>query len=286
VTYLESAGIAGNYELATHLERTQFFENTRTYNGGIVWILNFINTLYWNTCTNVSLADTVQPSDPVRRDFTGPDCTGWAYDLTHPTEPYAARGTDPNGGVQRYFAFSQLPANAQNYLNRQVTLSLLNFLDPNLAGFNAFRVRVDGTPIRFNALVRHEPTPFGTDSQLHGFFQRGPLKLEGTLHLYANESNAFPGVSGELWRLPVHVTPRVTPVVSMRGGFWLQPTLQRFDAAGARAGGLLALRVAYPLGALEPYVEAMGKTPGWSPGEVALDAAASVRAGLALSLFR
>jgi hypothetical protein len=66
---------------------------------------------------------------------------------------------------------------------------------------------------------------------------------------------------------------------------WFQPAGQRFDATNVAPGGLIAARVAAPIHGVAPFIELEAKSDGWVAGNVALDAAFSVRAGLTLRVF-
>jgi hypothetical protein len=65
----------------------------------------------------------------------------WAYDMTEPNAPYTTRDTLPGlSGVNRYVGFSDLQDGAQQYLQRQRNLSLLNFIQPAIFFKNRFRL--------------------------------------------------------------------------------------------------------------------------------------------------
>jgi hypothetical protein len=190
--------------------------------------------------------------------------------------------------VQRYQSTAAIGSAASNYLNTQFLLSLLNYLDPNIAGFDSFTFGGEH-PFRANAFVRHEPTFFGSDTQLHVLFQRGDLGLEGELHSYLDRAYDWhPGLSAELVRYPLRFGQSVIPHLTFHADLWRQPTTRDLlSTGGGDVGGLVRMRLTYPVvGPLEVWLEGMGKTPGWAPGEVSLQPDLAVRAGVSAGLFR
>ena len=69
------------------------------------YVTVFNDLIYHSLCVNDEL-DTMMDEINARetteasRDFTGPDCTAWVYDLRRPDEPYADRGTHPSGNAR------------------------------------------------------------------------------------------------------------------------------------------------------------------------------------------
>jgi hypothetical protein len=278
---LSAAGIEGNYELARNIEKARFFGRTNTYDGVLVTILHAENFFYWNTCATSGDQYRAQEADVSKRDFTGLDCTAWTYDLFRPDEAFAARGLDPSGvGIQRYRGRSDLTDAEQSYLSTQRWLSLLNFLDPNVVGINAF----ESGETRWNAAARHVPTSFGSDSGVDVFFQRRPIEAFARLHLYANRTHVFPGAEAELWR--VRAVPSLPIDLSFTAAAWLQPAEQRFETSHPAPGGLLRARIRFPFDErLAPYSEIEVKTAGWVAGNVALGPSGAIRMGVTASLF-
>ncbi|MBI5538375.1 MAG: hypothetical protein HY898_36970 [Deltaproteobacteria bacterium] len=287
---LETAGFEANYELATNLEKTQFFHRTRSWNVVALWSLYLSNILYLQTCAGKeadSLTDEMNQSDGAnvaKRDFTGADCTGWTYDLFRPDEPYAARGVHPSGvGINRYRRFSDLTSAEKDYVRAERDLSLLNLIDPALLGFTDFKAGA----MRWNGHVRYMPTSFGSTLDLDAFLAHGQHNLFATLHGYRNRDHMFPGLTLEMIRLPVGSPwgyPQLT--LGLKASAWLQPENQRFLQSTAAPGGQVAARVGVAVSKLaEPYVEVDAKTAGWVAGNVHLDPAVVVRAGLVCMAF-
>jgi hypothetical protein len=290
---MQTAGIEANYELATNVEKTQFFYQTRTWNAPLLWQLYLVNSAYLGTCAS-SRADRLtddanaeEAGHPERRDFTGLDCTGWTYDLFRPTEPFAARGRLADGSIDRYRKNSALTPDEQGYLRRTFYLSLLNFIDPALLGVDALTIKTSrGAPWRWNFHVRHTPTSFGSAADLDVLMQRSDYNFFLTLHSYFNRSHYFPGVTAEVLRFPLDLVVGLPVSASARLGAWLQPKDQGFETASMRPGGLAALRLGY--GAtrqVEPYVEVEAKSEGWVAGSVFLTPNVSGRLGLVAPLL-
>jgi hypothetical protein len=285
---LASAGFEGNAELALELVRTPFFHRTHTWNAAAIVELHVVNLYYFFTCVGPgadSLTDQFnreEGADVPRRDFTGLDCTAWAYDLSRPAEPYAGRGVHPSGvGVNRYRRFSDLSRTEQGWLTSQRNLMALNFLEPAMFGFESFAIDAGDRPLRFLPRVRHLPASFGTRTDLDVLFSRGPWQGELALQAYANFRRGFPGLSAEVYRLPLEPAPGWPVAVSARAMAWLQPEGQRFDTEESAAGGLLRVRATLSRwAALEPYLEAEAKSAGFVPGVVALEPGLAVRVGI------
>ncbi len=281
---MSTAGLEGGYELATNLEKIQFFHRTRTWNVPALFEAYLVNSIYQYACASTlgdsftDEANKKEGADRRGRDFTGADCVAAAYDLFRPNEPYAARGVHPSGvGVDRYRKYGNGTAEEQRYLRTQFGLSLLNFLDPALLGVVAFTTG----GLRWNTHVRYMPTSFGSTLDLDAFLQKGVLGLFVSAHTYTNHERLFPGLTAEILRFPVgrgvHVGGRV--------GAWLQPAQQGFFDRTSRPGGLLGLKVGYAGSPLaEPYVEVEAKTAGWVAGNVSLEPAFVFRTGLVCRL--
>ncbi len=217
-------------------------------------------------------------ADAFTRDFAGPDCTGWVYDLFRPDEPYQARGPHPAGnGLRRIRRPSDLTDQERAYLHRQRNLSLLNLLDPNLFGFSGFG---DTSGWRWNATVAHQLTSFGQAIDLNLFVHHGEVTAFATLTAYSNRHATFPGVRVDIERYPLG-NFRLSGSTSL----WVQPYGQRFDAPSGRPGFLVSASLDVPLGwKFEGRFSMMGKTEGWAPAEPSLDSAIEFGAGIVLVL--
>lgn len=284
---MSTAGIEGNYELATQLEKHQVFYRTRAWHGFALWQLYLTNVFYVGTCASKS-ADEISDeeaasagTDRTKLDFTGLDCTAYTHDLYRPSAPYGPSRGSVNG---RYIARRDLDSNERSYLRNQLYLSLLNFLDPALLGIDWFDV--SSARLRFSAHVRHQPTSFGQATSLEAMLARGDLRAFASLIGYSNRDTVLPGLSAEIHRFPLDLVIGLPIDVSPRIGLWLQPSAQRFEGAKVAPGGLAALRLGLALRPeFEPWIEVEGKSNGWVAGNVYLDANVSFRAGVSAALF-
>jgi hypothetical protein len=286
IVRMGTAGIEGNYQLATNIEKVAFFYRPRTYDGIAITMLYAINSAYMFTCASpdadreVDKEEREEGANVTPRDFTGLDCLGWTYDLFRPNEPYEARGVHPSGvGVRRYRRWADLHPEEREYLETHAALSLLNFIDPAVAGFDSFTAG----SWRFNAHVRHQPTSFGSATMLEGFVQRGPFNVFAGAHGYFNRNLSLPGLAMELVRYPLPRIEGRPSWLGARASLWLQPDSQSFETTRIAPGGLFALRFGYEAtSALSPFVEIEGKTAGWVAGSVALGPSLAFRSGLSL----
>jgi len=254
---------------------------------------NFLtNTLYLQACTGTG-ADTLTDqfnaqdgSNVAKRDFTGLDCTGWDYDLHRPFEPYVARGVHPSGvGINRYRKWSDLNQSEKDYLQMQTGLSLLNFVDPFLIGFNGFK-GVDsqsGEPFLWNITLRHHLASFGHVINVNFFLKTKEKNILVVLHRYFNGSRDYPGLDVSVLRYPLTTGPHPIKLSTTVSG-WMQPEDQLFTSDTGTPGGLINLRTAYGVSEdVEPYLELETKSEGWVAGNVYLDANFSARTGLVVT---
>jgi hypothetical protein len=287
IVRMGTAGIEASYELATNLERVHVFYEPRTWPSIAIGLLYMSNTFYMLTCADPDSDREVEEWDRSstpyhRRDFTGYDCTGWTYDLTHPNEPYTARGPHPSGyGIRRYRRWADLDERGRSYLEQQAALSFLNFIDPMMIGFEPFSV--------FNAKVtghvRHMPTSFGNAINLDVLMhrERDQLNVMASVQSFFNHASYFPGVALELHRFPVPAMLDRPTWLGAKANVWMQPDAQSFTTTTMAPGGLLSLRMGYEAtNALSPFVEVEGKSGGWVAGNVALGPSVAFRAGLSI----
>jgi hypothetical protein len=287
-TRLQSASLEAQWEQNRRFAFDSFFHGTTSFNLGVMWF-NHINAYsYLDSCTSGGSDDIIEKLDergePERkRDFTGPDCTGWVYDLYRPDEPYAARGRHPTGvGVDRYRATSDLTKAERSYLSRAKRLALINFVDPFAYGFEDFwYVTADGTDVYYNARLFHYLTSFGLDTGAQVYFKVREFKGYAALHVYTNRKTAFPGAELH-WVEARPFAAAPTIAVSPRAMAWTQPERLRFGTKSHKPGGLLAVRVDSKEPAwAQPWVEVQGKSEGWVAGEEYQDKGLALRLGVA-----
>ena len=290
---LAAAGIEGEYQHITAVEKDRFFFGANPYGrfSNVTAVLNAIIYLGLSSFDYVNReTDKMNREDGANigvRDFTGWDFTAWVYDLFRPDEPYAARGVHPSGvGIDRYIKPDDLSPAERHFLRVQGVLSLLNLVDPGLVGLRPFRLTspVTGRPLQFQIGLRHLLTSFGYTVDANIFWKEDAASLFVILHNYVNGERYFPGAEAELLRQPVRVGGRelyITP----RLAAWLQPEGQRFRSARAVAGALGSIRLEpRARRALAPYVEVEVKTAGWVAGNVDLGGNLGVRLGVAGTL--
>jgi hypothetical protein len=287
---VQEAGMESELELMHRLERDAFFaEQPRALNIPSAVMLLASVELYRNACAEGQFSDagvTAESSHQLQRDFTGPDCTGWVWDLFRPGTPYADRGLHPNGdGVRRVRLTSDLTAEERSYLIRMRNLGLLNFVDPALFAFPRVDVTLpDGRTLGLTASLQHDLTASGDAFALSAMAQLDQLNLYGALRLYRNQALTLPGLTVAVRRFPVRVGP-VTVLTSALVDLWLQPQEFSFTTKNVMPGGALEVQGAVKLaGPLEAFVALRAKSAGWRPADPWLDAAFSGRVGVNLLL--
>lgn len=286
---LAEAGIEGEYELVTALQKDNFFYGINTFNlplyiltyAGAIDYVNFSGT--GEAGVETDIFNLQEGSDVSKRDALGLDFTAWVYDLFRPTEPYEARGVHPSGvGIDRAIKPSDLTSEELSYLKRQGRLAYLNLLDPHLIGISRFRVTSEQSPqpTDFNISIRHYLTSFGYTIDTNVFFKKDNLNLFMIVHNYANGERHFPGLDVEILRYPL--TRFKTPLtLNVRSAIWLQPEDQMFKTKAGKFGGLASLRAGWNgFKNVEPYMEVTAKTEGWVAGNAYLDSNTSVQTGL------
>jgi hypothetical protein len=290
---LQEAGLESQNEQNFSIEKQHFFNQTNTFDQVLLWSNALNNTFYLYTCSGNdanTMTDTQNSEDGSnipKRDFTGLDCTGWAYDLHRPLEPYAARGVHPSGnGINRYRKFSDLRAGEQSYLKTQTALSLINFADPFLLGYDSFYMEVPLTKegLKWNVNAKHYMTSFGHSIDLNFFLKSYERSCIVTWHHYFNGVSYFPGIQVDIIRVPVELSNKTLYFTPTFGG-WYQPDGQRFHNPTGKPGGVFGLRTDYPLSEkLETYLELQQKSEGWLAGDVDLEPSFQTIAGLTFDM--
>lgn len=287
---MSAAGMEGELELATALERNTFFRRTEGLHTLLLWLLYVDVIGYMNSCSSgeaARLTNRLNAEEPTiaERDFTGLDCVAWVYDLHRPDEPFAARGVHPSGvGIDRYRTPEDLTPAERDYLRTQARYSFLNLLDPSLLGWDDFTLPVAGAPLRFHASVRRHITSFGAASALQTFVAYRGWNLAVAPSVNTSEHLILPALDVAVLDRPATAGQNLT--LSARTGLWLQPARQRFAARDATPGFRIGLRVGYwPASWGEIFAEIEAKSRGWVAGNVYLDGNLSVRSGVAVRAF-
>jgi hypothetical protein len=287
---LSSAGMESQVAQNMAIEKTHFYDGTKTFDQIVLW-MNAVNvTSYLASCSSKDADKSTDDqnkddgADLSRRDFTGLDCTAWVYDLFRPDEPYAARGTHPSGiGINRYIKYSALSEKEKSFLQLQTGLSILNIVDPFLIGFESFKAEAFGEPLVWNAKLSHSITSFGATVDVNLFLKARGEKFLFIYHHGLTDTRTFPGVTAE-WidkALPWDKFSLSTALT-----LWQQPQDQRVEET---RGEILVdgmAKVAYQhTPEIASYVGFEAKTPGWLAGNVYLEKNVSLWAGLRVGGF-
>ena len=293
---MKAAGIEGEAELISRLEKNQFFNRSKGWHAGLYWLIALNDALYVGLVTsptdsaeldNVTIDANVKEKTIAERDVSGHDFTAWVYHLFRPTEPFENRGIHPSGvGIDRYIKVADLTAEEKQYLRDEGRLMIFNFVDPNLIGISEFKFRspFNGDSARANFWMRHTLTSFGHATQAHFVYKQADMGIHVTAERYANHDRAFPGIQAELVDAPLRAGTRSFSL-SPRVGGWLQPRGQTFMTRESQAGGLIGARLeTRSASRLELYVDGEAKTAGWVAGRPSLDAGGTFRVGLSYSL--
>jgi hypothetical protein len=219
-----------------------------------------------------------------RRDFTGLDFTAWIYELNRPDELYSDRGTHPSGtGIDRYIKNSDLTDSEKRYLRKTGYLTLLNFISPQLLGYEGF-IGTDpltGKGMHWNFMVLHNLTSFGNDVSVNLLMQEGELNLELALHTYFNREYYSPGIETGIYRYPFSLAGKRlfcnTGII-----LFMQPRDQEFKTGAREPGAWLSAGIDIPVidDKLEFYIEGDVKTDGWVAGNVYLGREVQGRCGI------
>jgi len=288
---LMAAGNEAEVQLARALRRESFFTGRPIYLEIPALWMSLANASYYVIFCSTKGADSdtdhyneIDVDNVEARDFTGLDFTAWIYDLNRPDELYSDRGVHPSGtGIDRYVRYSDLTDSEKKYLRMTGCLTLLNFISPQLFGFERFTGRdpFTGDVMRWNIMVLHNLTSFGNDVSLNFLMREGELNLELALHSYFNKEHYSPGIEAGIHRYPFAVAGwRIYGNTGMI--FFLQPRDHEFHTGEREAGAWFSAGLDVPIieGKLELYVEGDVKSDGWVAGNVYLDEQAQGRAGV------
>ncbi len=264
-----------------YTERTMPKNALYLYNAWYVW--NYFRVSCGPASDAVKgFAPDFLSEDQRQRDFAGLDLTAWAYDMTEPNAPYTTRDTLPGlSGVNRYVGFSDLQDGAQQYLQRQRNLSLLNFIQPAIFFKNRFRL---GPSLRATFMVQYAPTSFGNAISLTVPFIIGQNRnFYVGMHTYNNNVKHLPGLELGVYQMPVTASKNVSLSASIQG--WMQPKGQDFFASESQLGGALAVRGDYKFHRMfSAFAGVNAKTKGWLLANPYLGSNFSVDAGIAFQI--
>jgi hypothetical protein len=233
-----------------------------------------------------AMSDTVkiiapphESPNPSERDYAGADLTSWVYDMFNPDLPFTSRDNFPDGeGVNRRVGFSDLSADAQDYLIRQKKLSLLNFVNPAIFFINRINI---GNGVSFNVFTRYMPTHFGNDIALYL-----PVKIREydlLLNLHQYNAGDIRGYGAGLGVFNYKISKLLAYDLVLN--FWNQP--ENFRTGEKITGGSLGIKPKIRLSqGMTAWLCLTGKTAGWEAGTPFLDENLSGQAGLSWNLIK
>ncbi len=286
---LHAAGMEGDVELTRAVVRADFFNHRSPWPDAPMVLLTRLNVIgYMSTCASYTgdlttknlLAE--EGTDVSKRDFTGLDCTAWAYDAQRPDEPYTARGPHPSGvGLNRYRTRPDLTKPELGLLSSGSWWSFANLADLAVWDLN---FRVPGTEAwRWTGGFAWQMTPFGW-ALTADLLARGPsFGARLAARPYVSQHLVLPGLEVELVRWPLALGPVWVALTPALGG-WLQPANQRWDAREVSPGGFVRLRGDVRYGRFSLFAEVQAKSAGWLGGTVALEPALDGRVGVGVFL--
>lgn len=288
---LMAAGNEAEVQLSRVMRRESFFTGRPVlYEIPSMW-MSLVNASYYVIYCGTKSADrdtdefNEKDGDNVKkRDFTGLDFTAWIYDLNRPDEPYQARGVHPSGaGADRYIRYSDLTDSEKKYLRITGYLTLLNFISPQLFGYEGFigTDPVTGNGMHWNFMVLHNLTSFGNDVSVNFLLQEKGLNLELALHSYFNKEHYSPGVEAGIHRFPVSAAGK-TVFCNTGAILFMQPRDQEFKTGAREPGVWISAGIDIPVvdDKLEVYIEGDAKTGGWIAGNVYLGKEVQGRCGI------
>jgi hypothetical protein len=287
---MSEAGIEAEYLMANNINKMAFYYNRKSIS--ITPILNALNSaLYVVMCSSKNIdketisANNIEGADVKKRDLVGLDFLSYTYDLFRPNEPYQNRGIHPSGiGIDRYIKRSQMTTDELSYLRQQGFLQLLNLLNPISCMYTSFTLskNKNGDDTRANLYLNHILTSFGYDISTTALLHHDMNNYALTLHNYANHERWMPGVELETYNYQFGKTILKKPIpVTARAMIWVQPEDQLFFSKKGKVGGLLEVKVHYPVSPyIQPYFTVTTKTNGWVAGNVYLESNFSASFGL------
>lgn len=180
--------------------------------------------------------------------------------MFNPTLAFTSRDDFPEGeGVNRRIGFSDLSADAQDYLEKQRNLSVLNFVNPDIFFINRIRISDD---FSYNFFTQYIPTHFGNDVALYIPFSYRNYDLLVNFHKYSNKNDADTGIGLGIFNL--NLTDRFESDLSVN--YWNQP--KSFYSDEKISGGCINFKSTYNVSKkFEVFLAIDTKIKGWMIGE-------------------
>jgi hypothetical protein len=181
------------------------------------------------------LAPPHENGDPAQRDFAGADLTAWVYDMFNPDSAYTSRDAFPGGsGVNRRVGFGDLSPEAQQFLEQQKKLSLLNFINPAIFFVNRIRL---SEHLAMSFFMQYAPTHFGNDIAYMLPVQYKQFDLFAGVHTYHNRNTTGAGIDLGLYHYKL--TPAVEADLVLHA--WNQPVT--YAGSETTPGGAAEIKV-------------------------------------------
>jgi hypothetical protein len=288
--YLQSAGFDSTAALATRIEDELFFGSGGAQVGPLYFsqspMLGFLvhdrvaTLLYHALCagedTDALILDAYAAEDGERaRDFTGPDCTGWAVDMVEPFAAYEDRGYLDDGSIARYQGWSDLSAGERRLVRETVVFDLVALADPQLFAIDGF----GGGDVRVMAAVEHGLRPWGRSLDVRAKLRTPRFGGWVVVKNGLAEAGWMPALELGMRPVPLGGAFAVDADVEL----WLQPKDQLYHATEREPGGALEAGLRWwPTAHLGARLGVEGKTAGYRRGNV--DLAPDVNGKLALLL--
>lgn len=261
----------------TYTKRSFYKNPLYAYNAWYVW--NYFRFATSSASDSVKvLAPPHESVNASERDFAGSDLNAWVYDMFSPNAPFSNRDDFPNGeGENRRLGYSDLSHEAQNYLQKQKKLALLNFLNPAIFCINRFST--DG--LAFNVFFQYAPTHFGNDISIVVPVWTKKNNLLFAIHNYNNHTDPFFGAEFGIVDKPIGEKFRLSAIAHA----WSQP--ENFYAMNGNAGGAMELDGSFAFTRnLSVTAGITAKSKGWMAGNPYLAQNISCRAGLSWSVWQ
>jgi len=273
---LHTAGFESDFMLAWREEGLLSFEHEPFRNLAVDYLLRkFAIVNYFTEGYFRRNSDGAEEPDELDRDVVGNDLYSAIRHLYRPDMPY-----------YRYTRFQDLTDEEHQFLDRVQKRTFLNLANLNLAGMSGFQLR-EG--LRANIGMAHCMGPFGDFiDERFWLAWRDRWHVSGYVREFENEHHWFMG--GGAGVEDVHLLRHLTSSATVH--FWQQPAGLSFTSPVAREGGAVDIDARYWLisrpgarvSSMAIDVGVLGKTAGFLPEEMALNAHVGLRVGMTIGL--
>jgi hypothetical protein len=273
---LHTAGFESDFMIAWREEGLLSFGQEPYRNLAVDYLLRkFALVFYFTEGYFRRNSDAAEEPNELDRDVVGNDLYSAIRHLYRPDMPY-----------YRYTRFQDLTDEEHQYLDRVQKRTFLNLANVNIAGLSGFKLRDD---LRANVAMAHCMGPFGDFiDERFWLAWRNRWHVSGYVREFENQDHWFMG--GGAGVEDIVVRRRLTASATLH--YWKQPADLSFTSGTGKSGGAVDLAARYrvvsrPGGGVSSWsidVGVLGKTAGFLPEEMALDAHVGVRLGITLGL--